>query len=151
MLTPLFFPGDKRAKLFAALLFIATCCESLICKDCLCFRAPNLASLVCAFLGLLTVFIATLSYSASLVEVEMPDYVRGELACSLDSGAGCSRCDQEHLRCPQWSTDDVLSVVRTQAKAVAALSAIFSLYAFSAARVGVRMRQHLALYQIEYV
>ena len=98
-----------------------------------------------------TLFGTSISLSLSFVDFPVDDDVRGSIACFLDQAGSCTGCDRESDRCPEWSNDDVTKVLQTQAKASAALAAIFLLYALSALRFGFNLRKHIAMYQIDYV
>jgi hypothetical protein len=87
----------------------------------------------------------------SLVDVPISESQRGNIACFLEGTRSCTRCDEEIDRCPEWSKEDVTTVIRTQAKASASLAAMLMLYAFSALRFGIGLRTHIRMYQIEYM
>ncbi len=123
--------GDKRKKLLAIWIFIVT---------------TTLALILLAIL-----FGVSLSFSSSTLSAPVTNETRGDMACRLDFGGGCSRCDQPINRCPEWSVEDVTTVVKVQAKASATLAAIYIVYAVGAVRVGLKLRKHIAMYQIEYV
>jgi hypothetical protein len=108
-------------------------------------------SMIAASLLLIAVFSMTITFSVNLVTTPISDDMRGTIACVLGSTGGCTQCDQEQDRCPEWTIEDVTTIYKTQALAIATGSAIFFIYAVRAARFGFTMRQHLLSYQIEYV
>jgi hypothetical protein len=90
--------------------------------------------------------------SIDAVDQDIDDKSRGQIACSI-SAATCSFCDNDKGKpeCPEWSEQDVSSVLKTTLKQLATLSAIFLLYSIGALRFGFVLRKHLSLYQIDYV
>lgn len=105
--------------------------------------------------ALIALFASSLAFSSSIVDIGLSETRRSNLACIIDTAGSCTGCEEfaagDPRRCPQWSTEDVTKVIQAQAKASATLSAIFMLYAFSAWRFGWGMKQHIRMYQIEYV
>jgi uncharacterized membrane protein len=97
----------KRRKLAAVILFIVAMAACLIM--------------------LATIFAASIAFSVSLVNLPISDGVRGDIACFIDQAGGCTRCDEDEDRCPEWVTADVTRVLRTQAKGSATLAAIYFL------------------------
>jgi hypothetical protein len=99
---------------------------------------------------------ATFAYciftSVSVVDQNIDNQTRGEIACTI-SAITCSSCDNNkgEQECPEWSEQDVSSVLKTTLKQLATLSAIFMLYSIGALRFGFVLRKHLSLYQIDYV
>ena len=105
-------------------------------------------------LVLIALFAASLIFSSSVVDFPLTGSQRGDLACTIDRSGSCTNCDAEEEnveRCPEWSVDDVIKVIQTQAKSSAALAAILMLYSFGALRFGWGMRKHIRMYQIEYI
>lgn len=123
--------NDKRRKLAAVLAFIVM--------------------MILASAMLFMLFCVSISFSSSLVNAPLSYEIRGTLACTLDGGRGCTRCDESTGRCPEWTTEDVTIVLQSEAKTSATVAAIFLVYSFGATRVGFTMRKHIAMYQIEYV
>ncbi len=102
---------------------------------------------------LATIFVASILFSAELINSPIDESQRGEVACNVDRNATCTRCDAlvPRDRCPEWGLDEVTTILQTQLKQSAALASIFVLYAVSVLRFGVTLRRHLSLYQIDYV
>lgn len=123
----------KRYKLVAVVLFILV-------------MVGVLASLIAIFSG-------SIAFSLSLVEIPISQSERGDIACFIDQANTCSMCDTDigAMKCPEWTKEDVTKILQTQAKAGAALSAIFLIYPISALRFGFNLRKYILLYQIEYV
>jgi hypothetical protein len=125
--------GDKQTKNIAVVLLII-------------MMAANVVMLA-------TIFVASILFSASLINSPIDENQRGEVACSVDRNATCTLCDALILsnRCPEWSLEEVTTILQTQLKQSATLASIFILYAVSVFRFGVTLRRHLSLYQIDYV
>jgi lysylphosphatidylglycerol synthetase-like protein (DUF2156 family) len=121
----------KRQKLAAILIFIIAMGATLV--------------------ALASIFAASIAFSVNLVNVPIDDETRGDIACFLDQAHGCTRCEEEVERCPEWSQADVTGVLQTQAKSSAALAAIFLVHASAALRFGFGLRKHIIMYQIDYV
>jgi len=118
------------------------------------FIITFLVVLILILFALVALFVASIIFSTSFVEIPLTETQRGNLACIIDQSGSCTGCDLpkgDPNRCPEWSTSDVTTVIQTQAKASASLSAIFMIYAVSALRFGWGMRRHIRMYQIEYV
>jgi hypothetical protein len=124
---------DKRNKSLLALLFI-------------------LIMLLTVF-AVSTLFIVSIVFSTNIASIPLKDSERGQFACAIDSGSSCTNCgNDEGLReCPEWSTEDVMAVVRTSLKLSATVAAIFWVYAVGALRFGILLRRHILMYQIAYV
>lgn len=125
--------NDKRRKTVAISAFIVTVAICLIL--------------------LVIIFGASIAFSSALGngELTISDDLRGTIACFIDQVGSCTRCEEESNRCPEWTKDEVESILKTQAKGSAAMSAIFFVFALSALRFGIGLRRHLALYQIDYI
>eukprot|EP00934_Nitzschia_sp_Nitz4_P002020 Nitzschia sp. Nitz4//scaffold35_size145790//96905//99466//NITZ4_003040-RA/size145790-augustus-gene-0.136-mRNA-1//-1//CDS//3329549154//2020//frame0 len=125
--------GDKKTKNLAVIILITV--------------------MVCAVLLLTAIVVASLLFSANLLETPVREGERGEVACVVDHGASCTNCDAEipSNRCPEWTLDDVTTILRAQLKQSATLASIFILYAISVLRFGITLRKHLSMYQIDYV
>jgi hypothetical protein len=124
----------KRQKLAAIFIFIAAMAATIVL--------------------LLSIFWASIAYSISLVDVDIDNNTRGEVACFLDKANSCTGCQEgQNVTevCPEWTEDDITRVLQTQAKNSAALAAIFLVHAFSALRFGFGLRKHIIMYQIDYV
>jgi len=102
---------------------------------------------------LATIFVTSILFSANLINVPIDESQRGIVACNVDRGETCTRCDDliPSLRCPEWTLQEVTTILQTQLKQSATLASIFILYAVSVLRFGVTLRKHLSLYQIDYV
>jgi hypothetical protein len=102
---------------------------------------------------LAAIFVGSLQYAASLHNSPINESERGVVACKVDRNATCTMCDEIHApdRCPEWTIDEVTQIMQTQLKQSAALAAIFIIYALGVLRFGITLRQHLSLYQIDYV
>jgi hypothetical protein len=100
-------------------------------------------------LVLATLFVTSIVWST---RVDLNEVQRGDIACLVDD-SDCTNCDSlvSRNKCPEWSMEDVTSVVRTQLKQSATLAAIFILYAANVMNYGITLRKHLNLYQIDYV
>jgi hypothetical protein len=125
---------DKKNKNIAVLVFIGV-------------MAANTVMLA-------TLFVASIMFSANLVQGNIGESERGKVACFVDKIGTCTDCDDLTLprdRCPEWSLLDVTKILQTQLKQSATLAAIFILYAISVLRFGFVLRKHLSMYQIDYV
>jgi hypothetical protein len=124
--------SDKRRKLLAIRVFLV------------------LIGVICVFLA--SIFAASIAFSISFVDLPIKDHDRGKIACFLDRIGSCSNCNGGKGRvCPEWSRADVTHVIQTQAKGSATLSAIFIMYGIAALRFGFGLRNHVTMYQIDYV
>lgn len=123
----------KRYKLVAVMLFILVMVGILV--------------------SLIAIFSGSIAFSLSLVEIPITGKQRGDIACFIDRANTCSKCEDYWgpAKCPEWTNEDVTKILQTQAKAGAALSAIFLIYPISALRFGFNLRKYILLYQIEYV
>ena len=81
----------------------------------------------------------------------MTDDIRGEFACHANYIGECTRCDDLSNRCPEWTVDEVTSILQTQAKSSATVASIFVCYCFTTIRFGFVMMQRISSYQIAYV
>ena len=124
---------DKRKKNIAVVVFIGV-------------MATNTVLLA-------TLFVASLIFSAELVESPIDESDRGSIACYVDRGGTCTQCEEsiDGDRCPEWTLDEVTNIVQTQLKQSATIAAIFFLYSISVLRFGFVLRKHLSMYQIDYV
>lgn len=121
---------DKRNKSRALILFIAV-------------QAINALTLG-------TIFVSSLIWSTNL---NLTDGERGDVACVIND-SDCTQCDEAQSsedKCPEWTDDEVTSILRTQLKQSATLAAIFILYALNVLNYGIVLRRHLSMYQIDYV
>jgi hypothetical protein len=103
---------------------------------------------------LTVIFVASISYSVALVDIPISPSQKQDIACGVDTADSCSNCDGEYPdrpKCPEWSLEDVTSVLQTQTKGSATLAFIFFIYSFSALRFGFVLRKHVIMYQIDYV
>lgn len=125
--------ADKQTKNIAVLILIT-------------MMAANVVMLA-------AIFVASILFSANLINSPIDENQRGEVACHVDRNATCTRCDAIIFsdRCPEWGLDEVTTILQTQLKQSATLASIFVLYAVSVFRFGVTLRRHLSLYQIDYV
>jgi hypothetical protein len=121
--------ADKRRKGTAVIIFILV----------LAVNASLLA----------TLFVTSIVWST---QVELNDAQRGDIACLINNN-DCTNCDASlsEERCPEWSVEDVTSILQTQLKQSASLAAIFILYAVNVMSYGINLRKHLSQYQIDYV
>lgn len=81
------------------------------------------------------------------------DEERGAVACSFDTAQTCSYCGNRigERECPEWTTDDVTSLLQAEYKMTTLLAVIFITYAISATRYGILAKKHISSYQIDYV
>lgn len=108
-------------------------------------------TIVVAVIAVLTIFTTSLIYSLNILDPSI--FSHGTIACYLDTGKACSRCDSENpiQRCPEWSKDDVKSILDTILKQSASFAAICFVYAIIALRYGFQLFGYVSRYQIEYV
>jgi len=129
--TSILSTSQKRQKLVTASMFIG--------------------SMALAFLLLFALLVACILLSLALDHLALTPRQRGSVACFLDPFDDCTNCDGTVDRCPEWSVEDVRSVLQTQIKASATVAAIFILHSFSVFRFGLTLRRHIATYQIGFV
>lgn len=100
-----------------------------------------------------TIFSSGIAFSVSLDKFPISDAQRGSLACFIDqSGSSCTNCmESTGRKCPEWTTDDVTSILQNQGKASATLAAIFFLYAYTNMQHSFNLRSRIMDYQIDYV
>jgi tellurite resistance protein TehA-like permease len=123
---------DKKNKNLAVIIFIGV-------------MAANTVMLA-------TLFVASIMFSANMVQAPIGEKERGNVACFVDTIGTCTNCNATLLeRCPEWILEDVTKILQTQLKQSATLAAIFILYAISVLRFGFVLRKHLSMYQIDYV
>lgn len=124
---------DKRNKICAVLLFITLMMGTIL------------------LIG--TIFSASIAWSVNLVTYPITDDLRGIISCSIDTATSCSQCNNpfDLRECPEWSTEDVVRILRTQLKQSATLAAIVLIYSVGSLRFGFILRKHIASYQIDYV
>ena len=100
-----------------------------------------------------TIFTTSLIYSLNIVDFQLQSW--RQIACFLDSGGSCTGCNdptvEEENICPEWTEEDVTSVLQTILKQSATLAAIFLVYALVTLRYGFVLFRHVSRYQIEYV
>lgn len=113
----------------------------------LCFLTVSV-SLV---LVLLTIFVGSISFASSWINPSLTDAKTGEFACTFDRGRTCTNCQSASNQCPEWSSDDVNKVLRSQAKASAALAGIFLLYTARLVQFGLHLWKLNQSYQVGYV
>lgn len=125
--------GDKQTKNAAVILMVIMMAANVV------------------MLG--TIFVASILFSANLLVAPIDESQRGEVACTVDRNQTCTQCDAllESNRCPEWTVEEVTTILQGQLKQSATLAAIFIIYAVSVLRFGVTLRKHLSLYQIDYV
>lgn len=111
----------------------------------------TIGMMVAAFITLLFIFGTSISYSVFLIQGNLSDATRGEVACFVDKSTACTNCNATENRCPEWTEAQVDSVVHTQIKFSATLSAIFLVYAVRIVRLGITTRTYYEAYQIAYV
>jgi len=132
---------DKTRKLVVICVFIAMMCLTIM--------------------SIASIFSASIIFSIRIVKL-INDKDRGDLACFIDSACSCSNCnvtfcnattpfDPKQRLCPEWMSDDVLSVMRTQLKQSASIACIFLIYALGAIRFGFNLFNHVKRYEIDYV
>ena len=100
---------------------------------------------------LIALFISCIYFSVAVGNLHLGPGQRGNLACIYDQFDSCTNCDAKFDRCPQWTVDDVRSVLQTQIKGSAAVAAVFILHSFSVLQYAVTLRKHIATYQIAFV
>jgi hypothetical protein len=98
-----------------------------------------------------TIFTTSLIYSLNIVHLDLENY--STIACYLDTGDSCTSCISVDplQRCPEWSKDDVKSVLQSTLKQSASFAAIFLVYALITLRYGFLLFRYVSRYQIEYV
>jgi hypothetical protein len=98
---------------------------------------------------LLTILVVSYIWSHNL---DLTDGERGGIACTM-SNSQCSNCksDLESLRCPEWTYEEVTSLIRRQLTQSAIMAAIFMWYDLNVMIHGFNLRKHLSMYQIDYV
>ena len=132
---------DKTRKLISICIFIAMMCLTI--------------------LAIASILSASIIFSVKIVKL-ITNKERGALACFIDSACSCSNCNVSYCDskdifnpdlplCPEWSADNVLSVMRTQLKQSASIACIFLIYALGALRFGFNLFNHVKRYEIEYV
>lgn len=111
-----------------------------------------LGTIMLTIFGVATIFVASLIYSLQIVDFSSDENLRLS-ACSLDLHGSCTGCDAKNplFICPEWTDQDVQSVLETIMKQVATIAAIFIVYAMMTLRYGFVFLQHVSRYQIEYV
>jgi hypothetical protein len=107
--------------------------------------------IVAAFVAMLVLLITCLLFSSEIARDSISSYQRGIRACSFGIKSSCTRCDELLNRCPEWTEDDLDTVVRGQAFYISTLTVIFMVYAARAVRYGMVNRQYYDKYQIAYV
>ena len=101
-------------------------------------------------LVLLGIIMASFFWSRTL---NLTDDQRGAIACTMND-AQCTNCDSPfppELVCPEWSFEEITSIVRRQLNQSAFMAAIFILYDLNVMVHGFNLRKHLSMYQIDYV
>ncbi len=100
-------------------------------------------------LVLLTIVMASFWWSRNL---NLTDDQRGAIACTMND-AQCTNCDSPFPDqvCPEWSFEEIASIVRRQLNQSAFMAAIFILYDLNVMVHGFNLRKHLSMYQIDYV
>lgn len=98
---------------------------------------------------LLGIIMASFVWSRNL---NITDNERGAIACTMNDGQ-CTNCDSllPELVCPEWSFEEISSIVRRQLNQSAFMAAIFILYDLNVMVHGFNLRKHLSMYQIDYV
>ncbi|GMH91695.1 hypothetical protein TrVE_jg10801 [Triparma verrucosa] len=71
-----------------------------------------------------------------------------DIACSFDYSSSCTGCPQT---CDEWTKDQVLQVLRSSFKVVAALAVILFLYSLANLRTGMSWLRFYKSYRVEYV
>lgn len=100
-------------------------------------------------LVLLGIIMASFFWSRDL---NLSEDQRGAIACTMND-AQCTDCDSPfpELVCPEWSIEEITSIVRRQLNQSAFMAAIFILYDLNVMVHGFNLRKHLSMYQIDYV
>lgn len=98
---------------------------------------------------LLTIMIASYVWSRNL---KLSPFERGEIACAMNNNQ-CTGClnDIDAFRCPEWSYDEILNIVRRQLIQSSVMGAVFILYDVNVMIHALNVRKHLSMYQIDYV
>jgi len=109
------------------------------------------ATIILTIFAVATIFTTSLIYALNIVDISLDSYQ--SIACMLDFGGSCTGCDSDkvHKMCPEWSEDDVKTVLKTIMKQSATVAAIFLVYAFITLRYGFLLFRHVSNYHIEYV
>lgn len=126
--------GDKMQKKIAVYLFI------------------TLMIVTCAIV--LAIFIASIAYSLSIVNIDLPSSMRGRIACLVDVVGSCSCCEDTCIGtdiCPEWEPKDVTQIIQTQLKQSGSLAALFAIYALFALRFGFDLKASVSKYEVDYV
>ena len=105
---------DKRTKNCAATLFLIIMLFTLVVVGKLLWKdSPHLLDFCCLTLVLsllrtATIFVQSILLSSNIVDVDIDDQLRGELACSI-AQSSCSFCYNEDGKreCPEWDDSDV--------------------------------------------
>lgn len=110
-----------------------------------------ISTIVLTIIAVLTIFTTSLIYSLDIVDLPMDEY--STVACYLDTGGACTRCDDidPYQRCPEWSKNEVKSILNTILKQSASFAAICFVYALITLRYGFQLFRYVGQYQIEYV
>mmetsp|Transcript_2879 Transcript_2879/g.5258 ORF Transcript_2879/g.5258 Transcript_2879/m.5258 type:complete len:751 (-) Transcript_2879:1131-3383(-) len=110
-----------------------------------------ICTIVLTIFTVTTIFVTSLIYSLSIVDLPEDDF--RQIACVLDMSGSCTGCEETDLllMCPEWTDDDVQSVLETIMKQSATLAAIFLVYSMITLRYGFVLFQYVSRYQIEYV
>lgn len=104
-----------------------------------------------ALLMLIALCVSCIYFSIAVADVPLSSRQRGGLACIYDQFDSCTNCDARFDRCPEWSVQDVRSVLQTQIKASATVAGVFILHSFSVLKYAISLRQRTTSYQIGYV
>mmetsp|Transcript_21624 Transcript_21624/g.32836 ORF Transcript_21624/g.32836 Transcript_21624/m.32836 type:complete len:138 (+) Transcript_21624:1449-1862(+) len=116
----------------------------------ICFIVSNILNL--GFIAVI-IFYSTLTGVAIIqTNTNIDSDTRGNLACLYDGANSCTCCEcSGHKKCPEWTSDDVENVLRTQTKASIVLASILLVYAISTLRYGFQLKRQISMYQIDYV
>ena len=108
-------------------------------------------TLLLTIVAVATIFTTSLIYSLNIVDLDLENY--STIACYLDTGESCTNCSSVVPldRCPEWTKDDVKSVLQSTLKQSASFAAICFVYAIIALRYGFQLFGYVSRYQIEYV
>jgi len=99
---------------------------------------------------LVIIFVGSIYLSSYLRGATVPDNARGSFACAVDKGRSCTMCDASSGQCPEWTSNDVLRVLRSQTKASASLSGIYLIYTWKIIQFGVNLWKVNQSYQIGF-
>ena len=102
-------------------------------------------------IALVTIFVGSIVFSSYLTDITLKDSARGNFACAVDRTGTCTRCDEAFNKCPEWTNEDVVKVLRSQAKSSATLAGIFLLYTSGIIRFAAQWWRINQSYQIGYV